>query len=45
MGMDPNRQRYGDEAEDELALEENGDYTSWEIAYLKLANYTVNVSS
>ncbi|KAL6344721.1 hypothetical protein AAG906_002627 [Vitis piasezkii] len=39
-----NWQRYGDGPEDELALEENGDYTR-EIGYLKFANYTVNVSS
>ncbi|KAJ7965962.1 Bark storage protein A [Quillaja saponaria] len=39
-----NWQRYGKGAEDELALESNGDYTR-EIRYLKFANYTrINVS-
>ncbi|XP_058224999.1 uncharacterized protein LOC131334139 isoform X2 [Rhododendron vialii] len=38
-----NWQRYGDGPEDELALEENGDYTR-QIGYLKFANYAPNVT-
>lgn len=36
-------QRYGQGPEDQLALEANGDYTR-EIGYIRIANYTVNVS-
>ncbi|KAF3446423.1 hypothetical protein FNV43_RR11602 [Rhamnella rubrinervis] len=38
-----NWQRYGQGPEDELALESNGDYTR-EIGYIKISNYTVNVT-
>ncbi|KAM6544862.1 hypothetical protein CsatB_025598 [Cannabis sativa] len=38
-----NWQRYGQGAENELALEANGDYTR-EVGYLKFADYAVNVS-
>ncbi|GMP94865.1 hypothetical protein CsSME_00044145 [Camellia sinensis var. sinensis] len=38
-----NWQRYGDGPEDELSLEENGDYTR-EIGYIKYANYATNVT-
>ena len=37
-------QRYGLGPEDQLPLEANGDYTR-DIGYLKIANYTVNVTS
>ncbi|CAL5355432.1 unnamed protein product [Camellia sinensis] len=36
-------QGYGDGPEDELSLEENGDYTR-EIGYIKYANYATNVT-
>ncbi|XP_048331267.1 uncharacterized protein LOC125422882 [Ziziphus jujuba] len=36
-------QRYGQGPDDELPLEANGDYTR-EIGYIKIADYTVNVS-
>ncbi|KAK9274178.1 hypothetical protein L1049_018992 [Liquidambar formosana] len=39
-----NWQRYGQGPDDELALEEDGDYTR-EIGYLKFANYTANVTN
>ncbi|THG01417.1 hypothetical protein TEA_020195 [Camellia sinensis var. sinensis] len=38
-----NWQRYGDGPEDELSLEENGDYTR-EIGYIKYANYATIVT-
>ncbi|XP_062019463.1 bark storage protein A-like [Rosa rugosa] len=38
-----NWQRYGNGPENELPLESRGDYTR-EIGYLKLANYTINVT-
>ncbi|KAK4783654.1 hypothetical protein SAY86_008028 [Trapa natans] len=36
-----NWQRYGDGPDDELALEDSGDYTR-KLGYLKISNYTVN---